>query len=234
MEKCFFIWADNFLKKFHLVVLIFALIFTAGCSSDQKGPLLAQEPLPYTENALEPYISGETMNLHYNKHYAGYVSKTNALLESNTVKGKTLEQVIRSAYANKKQTAVFTNAAQAWNHSFFWKCLKPNGRTLPQGKLKKMIDHSFGSYAALKKMLVKSADTIVGNGWIWIIQDGSNLKVITTSNADTPIAHGKKPLFTIDVWEHAYYLDYHNKRSKYVTAILDNIIDWEFVASQLN
>ncbi|MFH2063632.1 MAG: superoxide dismutase [Pseudomonadota bacterium] len=234
MKNCFPIRMKTLFKTYGFVGLLFALPAIAGCSSDTKGPVMALEPLPYAEDALEPYISAKTMNVHYHGHYAGYVSRADQLLQTCRIKEKTLEGVVRAASASPQNRAMFANAAQAWNHAFFWKCLKPEGNEPPQGRLKQMIDDSFGNMDACKAMLVESAGTIVGSGWIWIIQAGDDLKIITTANADTPIAHGEKPIFAIDVWEHAYYLDYQNKRAEYVAAILDHIVNWEFVASRLD
>jgi Fe-Mn family superoxide dismutase len=234
MKNRFPIRMKTLFKKYGFIGLIFALLATTGCSSDTKGPVVVLEPLPYAEDALEPYISAKTMNVHYNDHYAGYVSRTDQLLQTCKIKEKTLENIVRAAAASPKNQAIFVNAAQAWNHAFFWKCLKPKGNEAPQERLKKMIDDSFGSPDTLKAMLVEASGTIVGSGWVWIIQAGDDLKITTTANADTPIARGEKPIFAIDVWEHAYYLDYQNQRAEYVAAILDHIVNWEFVASQLD
>ena len=222
-----------FLQHTVTIGLCLLLLTMAGCSSDPKGGAVAQEPLPYAENALEPYISGKTMKLHYHNHYAGYISRTNELLKSCRMKDFTLAEVVKAAASTLKNQELYTNAAQAWNHDFFWKCLKPQASTLPRGRLKQMIDDSFGGLDQMKQMITEAAGTIVGSGWVWIIQDGEKLVVLPTANADTPIAYGRKPIFTIDVWEHAYYLDYQNKRTAYVSAVLDNLVNWTYIETRL-
>lgn len=213
--------------------LCLLLLIMGGCSSEPKDGAVALEPLPYAEDALEPHISEKTMKLHYHNHYAGYIARTNALLKSCRIKDHDLAEVVKAAASSLKNQDLFTNAAQAWNHAFFWKCLTPKDSKPPQGRLKQMIDDSFGGLDPMKQMIAEAAKTIVGSGWVWIVQDGEKLVILPTANADTPIAYGRNPIFTIDVWEHAYYLDYQNKRAGYVSALLDNIVNWTYVGSQL-
>ena len=215
------------------VSLCLLLLIIAGCSSGQKGGTVAREALPYAEDALEPHISGKTMKLHYEKHYSGYLARTNELLKSCRLQNHDLAEVVKAAASTLKNQDLFTNAAQAWNHAFFWKCLTPKDSKPPQGRLKQMINDSFGGLNPMKQMIAEAAKTIVGSGWVWIVQDGEKLVILPTANADTPIAYGRNPIFTIDVWEHAYYLDYQNKRAEYVSAVLDNIVNWTYVGSQL-
>lgn len=194
---------------------------------------IVQESLPYAENALEPHISAKTMSFHYGKHHATYVNKANELLKGGDLEGKSPEEIIKAVSGQFDKAAVFNNVAQAWNHAFFWKCLKPGGGGTPGGKLAGMIKGSFGSFDAFKKEFVNAAVTQFGSGWVWLVQEGGKLNVMNTPNADTPLAHGITPLFTVDVWEHAYYLDYQNRRPDFVQAVLGNLADWEFAASQL-
>lgn len=179
--------------------------------------------LPYEMNALEPYISQETLEYHYGKHHQTYVNNLNNLLPGSGLEGKTLEQIVLSSTGG-----IFNNAAQVWNHTFYWHSLTPNGGGEPSGKLAEAINKKFGSFAAFKEAFTKSATTLFGSGWTWLVQntDGS-LDIVNTSNAGNPLTDDKKPLFTCDVWEHAYYIDVRNARPKY----LENfwaIVNWKF------
>lgn len=189
-------------------------------------------PLPYPENALEPYISRRTLEFHHGKHHRAYVEKTNELLQGTGLEGLSQEDVIRRA-ADVRNQALFNSAAQDWNHSFYWKCMKPNGGGEPGAELAKALTAGFGSVGAFKERFSGAAETQFGSGWAWLALDGGSLKVLNTGNADTPIVHGMKPLLTIDVWEHAYYLDYQNRRKEYIQAFLDHLVNWEFVSSNL-
>ena len=184
--------------------------------------------LPYDRTALEPHISAETIDFHYGKHHQAYVTNLN-----NQIKGTEFETLDLEAIIRKAQGGMFNNAAQVWNHTFYWHCLKPNGGGEPSGKLAEAITKAFGSFAAFKEQFTQTALTTFGSGWAWLVQrpDGS-LALVSTPNAATPITGNDKPLLTCDVWEHAYYIDYRNARPKYVEAFW-NLVDWDFVAGQM-
>lgn len=183
--------------------------------------------LPFSKDALAPHMSAETLEYHYGKHHAGYVKKLNAGVEGTEWAGKSLEEIIRGASGG-----IFNNAAQVWNHTFFWNCLKPGGGGEPSGALAEAIKRDFGSYADFKAKFSATCAGQFGSGWGWLVKDGDSLAVMSTANADTPLKHGKQALLTIDVWEHAYYVDYRNDRAKFIATILDNLVNWDFVASQ--
>jgi Fe-Mn family superoxide dismutase len=196
---------------------------TAGAASPYVLP-----PLPYEENSLEPVISARTIGFHYGKHHKGYVTKLNKLVEGTDYAGMPLEKIITATAGKPEMTAIFNNAAQVWNHNFYWKSMKPNGGGKPPAELKTRIEASFGGLEACKKELAAAAVSQFGSGWAWLILDGDKLSVAKTANADDPLTAGARPLLTIDVWEHAYYLDYQNRRGDYVNAVLDKLINWEF------
>jgi superoxide dismutase, Fe-Mn family len=189
--------------------------------------------LPYADNALSPVISAHTIGFHYGKHHKGYVDNLNKLVAGTEFADLTLEKIITSTAGKTDKTAIFNNAAQTWNHTFYWHSLKPKGGGEPPAMLKKKIEASFGSLDACKKELSTMAMAQFGSGWVWLVLDGDTLKVVKTGNADTPMTTGLKALLTIDVWEHAYYLDYQNRRADYVTAVLDKLINWDFAADNL-
>ena len=189
-------------------------------------------PLPYADNALEPAISARTIGFHYGKHHQGYVNNLNKLVAGTPLADQPLEAVIK-ATATPDQTVIFNNAAQIWNHTFYWNSLRPKGGGKPSGALAEMIDKSFGGFEQFKTEFAKAATSQFGSGWAWLVKDGDKLAVVKTGNADTPLVHGQKPLLTVDVWEHAYYLDYQNRRADYVTAVLDGLINWDFAAQNL-
>jgi superoxide dismutase, Fe-Mn family len=189
---------------------------------------LALSPLPYGENALEPIITAKTMSFHYDKHHKGYVDNLNKFIAGTEYAGQSLEKIIASTAGQAEKTAIFNNAAQTWNHTFYWKSMSPKGGGEPPAALKQKIESSFGSVDACKKELANTAVSQFGSGWAWLVLDGGKLKVVKTSNADVPLTKGMKPLLVIDVWEHAYYLDYQNRRVDYVDAVLDKLINWEF------
>jgi len=180
-------------------------------------------PLPYEQNALEPYISAETISYHYGKHHQAYVNNLNKLIESSPLKGKSLEEVIMQS-----DGGIFNNSAQVWNHTFYWNCLTPNPIS-PSDTFVKEIEKNFGSFDAFLEQLKNSAVTLFGSGWAWLVYEAGSLKIIQTSNADLPMRHDQVALLTIDVWEHAYYIDYRNDRAKYVEQVLKNLINWKFV-----
>jgi Fe-Mn family superoxide dismutase len=199
-----------------------------------SSPLITLPVLPYAEDALEPVISGKTVRFHYGKHHKTYVDTLNKLIVGTEFSDMPLDKIVRATSRQRDHAAIYHNAAQAWNHDFYWRCLNPNGGGEPPAALKGLMESSFGGVEACKKELSKSAVEQFGSGWAWLVRDGEKLKVVKTDNADTPLAQGSKPLLTIDVWEHAYYLDYENRRAEHVNALLDKLVDWEFAALNLN
>ncbi len=190
--------------------------------------------LPYLPNALEPYISARTLEFHHGKHHATYVANTNALTKDTPLAGKSLEDVIKATADDTEKTGLFNNAAQVWNHTFFWNSMKPGGGGVPTGDLASWINGTFGSLENFKENFKKAAVTQFGSGWAWLVLENGTLKVTQTANADTPLVHGQKALLTCDVWEHAYYLDYQNRRPDFVQAFLDHLVDWDAVTRALS
>jgi len=190
-------------------------------------------PLPYEQSALEPVISANTLGFHYGKHHKTYVETLNKLIVGTEFEGRSLEDIVRATSGRDDHTAIFNNAAQAWNHAFYWRSLKPKGGGEPPAALKRAMESAFGGVEQCKKELAKAAVEEFGSGWAWLVQEGEKLKVIKTSDAKTPLAAGPKPLMTIDVWEHAYYLDYQNRRADYVNALIDKLANWGFAAENL-
>ncbi len=184
--------------------------------------------LPYSKDALEPHISAETLEYHHGKHHNAYVTNLNGLIDGTEMADKSLEEIIASATGG-----VFNNAAQVWNHSFYWKCMTPGGGGTPSGELAAAIDRDFGSFDAFKEQFAKAGATLFGSGWTWLVAEGGALKITQTSNADLPLKHGQTALLTMDVWEHAYYVDYRNARPAYIDAFLNELVDWGFVAENL-
>ncbi|HSM28572.1 MAG TPA: Fe-Mn family superoxide dismutase [Thioalkalivibrio sp.] len=185
--------------------------------------------LPYEKNALEPHISAETLEFHHDKHHATYVTKLNGLLPGSEFENASLEDIIRNAPAG----GIFNNGAQVWNHTFYFNCMSPNGGGEPSGKVADAINAAFGSFAAFKEKFADMAVNNFGSAWTWLVQnaDGS-VEIVNTSNAANPIRDGKTPLLTVDVWEHAYYIDYRNLRPKYLEGFW-HVVNWDFVASQM-
>ncbi len=181
--------------------------------------------LPYAKNALEPHMSAETLEYHHDKHHAAYVNNLNKLLEGKAEASKSLEEIILSS-----DGGVFNNAAQVWNHTFFWQCMKSGGGGKPTGELAAAIDRDFGSFDKFREEFANAAATQFGSGWAWLVLDNGKLKVSKTSNADLPMKHGQKALLTIDVWEHAYYIDFRNARPKFIDTFLNHLVNWDFVA----
>ncbi len=190
-------------------------------------------PLPYGDAALEPVISARTIGFHYGKHHQGYVNNLNKLVAGTEMAEMSLEKIILASAGVPDKVGVFNNAAQVWNHTFYWAGMKPNGGGKPGGALAEKIDADFAGFDALRKELAAAAGGQFGSGWAWLVLDGGKLKVVKTGNADNPLSRGMTPLLTIDVWEHAYYLDYQNRRGDYVNAVLDKLINWDFVAENL-
>ncbi len=190
-------------------------------------------PLPYAEDALEPAYSARTVSFHYGKHHKTYVDTLNKLVEGTELAGKSLEEIIMAAVGVADKQAVFNNAAQVWNHTFFWKSMKPGGGGEPEGELAERINATFGSYQAFVDAFKAAAAARFGSGWVWCVVDRGELKLVSTPNAEIPADQGVVPLFVVDVWEHAYYLDYQNLRPAYVQAFFDNLVNWEFAAANL-
>ena len=190
-------------------------------------------PLPYADTALEPVISANTLSFHYGKHHKTYVDNLNNLVKGTDYESASLEKIINETAGKADRAPLFNNAAQIWNHTFYWNSLKGNGGGKPTGKLATMIDAAFGSYDNFRKELSATTVSQFGSGWGWLVVDGGALKVVKTGNAEVPFTKGQKPLLTIDVWEHAYYLDHQNKRAAYVDAVIDKLLNWDFAAENL-
>ncbi len=188
--------------------------------------------LPFAEDALEPIISVRTISFHHGRHHKAYVDKTIELIKNTPHSASSLEEIIKATVKDDSKKALFNNAAQAWNHDFYWNSLKPGGGQ-PSGELLRKIEGDFGNVAALTKALADEAVARFGSGWSWLVLDNGRLKVLSTANADTPLAHGQTPLLTIDVWEHAYYLDYQNRRADHVKALVENLLNWDRAAERL-
>jgi Fe-Mn family superoxide dismutase len=199
----------------------------------EKVTLHLLSPLPYADNALDPVISANTISFHYGKHHKTYVDNLNKLIAGTEFAGLKLEKIITETAGKADKSAIFNNAAQAWNHTFYWSSLKPKGGGEPPAALKQKIEASFGTLDACKKGLAVAAMSQFGSGWVWLVLDSGKLKVAKTGNADLPLTKGMKPLLTIDVWEHAYYLDYQNRRADYVNAVLEKLINWSFAADNI-
>ena len=190
-------------------------------------------PLPYPENALEPVISARTIGLHYGKHHRGYVDNLNKLVAGTRYDGMSLEAIVAGSAGHPEATAIFNNAAQAWNHDFYWHSMSPTGGGQPPAELRQRIEASFGSVDDCRAELARAGVAQFGSGWAWLVLDGDTLRVVATSNADVPQARAMQPLLVIDVWEHAYYLDHQNRRADYVQAVLDKLVNWEFALQNI-
>ncbi len=189
--------------------------------------------LPYERRALEPHMSENTLNFHYGKHHQAYVTNLNKLIAGTELEGKSLEDVVVAVANDNSKAGVYNNAAQVWNHTFYWNSMKPNGGGKPEAGLLAKIEADFGSFDKFKEEFATAGATQFGSGWAWLVLDNGKLKVTKTANAVTPFGTGVTPLMTMDVWEHAYYLDYQNARPKYIEVFLDKLVNWDFVASNL-
>jgi len=190
-------------------------------------------PLPFDQGALAPVISANTLNFHYGKHHKTYIETLNKLIVGTEFADMPLEKIIDAASRQPEHSTIFNNAAQAWNHTFYWNSLKPKGGGEPPAALRRSMEESFGGVDQCKKELSKAAVAQFGSGWAWLAQDGGKLKIIKTPDASTPLTDGLRPLLTIDVWEHAYYLDYQNRRVDYVNALIEKLANWGFAADNL-
>jgi Fe-Mn family superoxide dismutase len=195
--------------------------------------MLQLPDLPYARSALDPHVSERTLDFHYGKHHAAYVTNANKMIEGTPLADKSLEEIVQTAAGDASKAGLFNNSAQVWNHTFFWNSMAPSGGGQPSGEIGKRIDADFGSYDQFREAFVTAATTQFGSGWAWLVEDGGKLAVTKTANADTPLVHGQKPLLTIDVWEHAYYLDYQNRRPDFVNAFLDHLANWEFAEGNI-
>lgn len=218
-----------------LLILCIPVIAAGAAQSERQGnvPRFKPDPLPYSRNALEPYISSRTLDFHYGKHHQGYADKLNELIVGTSFADKTLETIIHESAGREEMKDIFNNAAQVWNHNFFWASMKKGGGGKPTGILLQKIEQSFGSYDAFSKEFRKAAISQFGSGYAWLVQDGEKLRIISTPNGHTPMVNKLHSLLTCDVWEHAYYLDYQNRRTDFVQAFLDHLVNWEAAASRL-
>ena len=189
--------------------------------------------LPYAPTALEPYISANTFSFHHGKHHAAYVTNLNKLIEGTELADKSLEEIVLASAGDASKAGIFNNAAQVWNHTFYWNCMKPSGGGAPTGALAEKISADFGSFDKFKEEFKNAGVTQFGSGWAWLVLDNGTLKVTKTLNAENPITKGQTPLLTMDVWEHAYYLDFQNRRPDYAQTFIDSLINWDFVAENL-
>jgi len=190
-------------------------------------------PLPYAEDALEPVTSARTLSFHYGKHHRAYVDNVNRLIAGTPLEGRPLEEIVRETAGDSARAGIFNNAAQVWNHTFFWSSMRPGGGGAPPPALAARLTTDFGSLDAFYQKLKTAAIGRFGSGWAWLVEEDGRLKVTSTPNAETPIASGARPILTVDVWEHAYYLDYQNRRPDYVQAFLDHLVNWDFAMSNL-
>ncbi len=216
-----------------LVTLAWVLAPLSWAAAEGGAPV-PHEPLPYAQNALEPYISSATLGFHHGKHHLAYVKAANDLLKGTPLAEKKVEEIIRDTAGKADQISLFNNIAQAWNHAFFWKCLKAGGGGKPGPKLASMIDKEFGSFEKFVEAFITAGKQQFGSGWVWLVLDKGTLKIVKTPNAETPLSTAAKPLFVVDVWEHAYYLDYQNRRPDFVKTVLEYLADWDFVARNLD
>jgi Fe-Mn family superoxide dismutase len=206
----------------------------AELGASAAAPTIALPPLPYAENALQPHISAQTVGFHYGKHHKAYVEKTNELVQGGALAKSSLEDIVKRSGRQPSQQKLFHNAAQAWNHAFYWQSMRPKGGGAPAGALKERIDKDFGSYPAFREHFIQTAVDHFSNGWVWLVLERGKLRIVDTHDADTPLLRAQRPLLTSDVWEHAYYLDYKNAREAYATAFVDHLLNWEFVAHNLD
>ena len=193
-------------------------------------PQFSLPTLPWAENALDPVISANTISFHYGKHHKTYVDNLNKFAAGTEFADMPLEKIVNATAGKVDKTSIFNNAAQAWNHTFYWRCLRPKGGGEPPASLKQKIEAAFGSVDACKKEFSATASAEFGSGWAWLVMDGNTLRIVKTNNAETPITQALKPLLAIDVWEHAYYLDYQNRRVDHVNAVIEKLLNWEFAA----
>jgi Fe-Mn family superoxide dismutase len=190
--------------------------------------------LPWSSDALDPHVSARTLSFHHGKHHATYVAKLNEAIVGSPFTKQSLEEIVKTTANDPSKTGIFNNAAQNWNHTFFWNSMRPNGGGEPEGALKTKIIESFGSFEKFRNEFAAKAATLFGSGWTWLAADGDKLAIVQTAGACNPMTDGKPPLLTLDVWEHAYYLDYQNRRPDFIKAFFDSLVNWEFAAENLS
>ena len=198
-----------------------------------KAEPITLSPLPWADNALEPFISKNTIGFHYGKHHKTYVDKLNELIAGKPEADMSLEDIVRKTVGDPKKVQILHNAQQTWNHTFYWNSMRPKGGGKPERQIAEKIERSFGGYDAFKKTFTEAAVGQFGSGWAWLIAEGGTLKVVATPDGEDPLPTSATPLLTLDVWEHAYYLDYQNRRKDYVVAIIENLLNWEFATQNL-
>ncbi|MFS8806649.1 superoxide dismutase [Synechococcus sp. R6-10] len=189
--------------------------------------------LPYPADALKPYMSAETFSYHHGKHHAAYVANLNKLIEGTDLANKSLEEIIKATFGDPSKAGIFNNAAQVWNHTFFWESMKPGGGGAPTGPIADKINADFGGYDKFAEAFKTAAATQFGSGWAWLVLEDGTLKVTKTPNAENPLVYGQTPLLTLDVWEHAYYLDYQNRRPDFINAYLEHLVNWDAANARL-
>ena len=233
----------NFLKKTTFIGLLtgFSVLtykktanFLFNNNNNNKNMSITLPELPYARNALAPHVSEETLNFHYGKHHNAYVVNLNKLIENSELADKSLEEIIKISANDNSKIGIFNNAAQVWNHTFYWNSMSPNGGGKPSGAVLAKIEEDFGSYEEFATQFKNAGATQFGSGWAWLVLEDGKLKITKTANAQTPLTTNAKPLLTMDVWEHAYYLDYQNARPSYMNVFLEKLVNWDFVAQNLN
>jgi superoxide dismutase, Fe-Mn family len=195
--------------------------------------MLTLPDLPYPKDALEPHISARTLEFHHGKHHKAYVDNGNKFLEGTDLAGKSQEEIIKKTAGDPAKASIFNNVAQVWNHTFFWSCMKKGGGGKPTGKIAGMIDQQFGSYEKFAEEFKAGGIGQFGSGWVWLVKNGDKLQIVKTPNAENPMSAGHTPLLVADVWEHAYYLDYQNRRPDFLQTFIDQLINWDFVNANL-
>lgn len=201
--------------------------------TSSAGTLFTLPPLPYDVSALEPYISSRTLTLHHEKHHGGNVQTLNKLVKDTPYATQDVETIISASAGNPDQTGIYNNAAQMWSHDFFWHSMTPKGGGNPTGKLAERISRTFGSFASFKERFIQAGTSHFGSGWLWLVSDKGELKIVSTANAHVPMLDGQTALLTTDLWEHSYYLDYQNRRQEYLTAFIDKLVNWDFAGENL-
>lgn len=231
MNRSHLVLSRRDLLKLGTVTVGAAALGKAAAAFAEGTASITLPPLPYAEGALAPVISANTIGFHYGKHHKGYVDNLNKLIAGTDLEKAPLEQIMKTTAGVADKQGIFNNAAQTWNHTFYWNSMKPNGGGKPSSDLAQKIDSTFTNFDNFKKELVTAATGQFGSGWAWLVSEGGALKVVKTPNAENPLTKGQTPLLTIDVWEHAYYLDYQNKRADYVNAVIDKLLNWDFATA---
>jgi Fe-Mn family superoxide dismutase len=222
-----------FMRKLWFLGVV-VVITNFAIQATEPSPQITIPSLPFPKNGLKPYISENTLNYHYDKHHKGYADKLNELIGKEGLMGLSLEEIINKSYGDPELVSVFNAAAQVWNHTFYWLSMRPGGGGKPTGRIKDLIENTFGSYEAFRKQFIEAGVNQFGSGWVWlIVETDQSLKIMATGNADLPLVHGQKALLTCDIWEHAYYLDYQNRRKDYVSVFLDHLVNWDFANQNL-